>query len=458
MLGLCFPQAWMYVVGQGPISNVEGFQLAFHLGLLTVLILLALAPNRNSLASKTVLDISSSLLMAAVPLMGLLPITPASTTCAVAALLGGIGIGWSFARWFLIYSLYDIKGAFLCVLLAFSGGSALSLVMGALDPIAPSAASVVALCLPFLSCAASRASFKNLSSNADNDPPEKNSALHSHTASIMAQLLIYAVVFGNGIVFSALQGAISTSPESQAITFLKYSLRTALPLLLYAWVRSLDASRGTYRPLFNAIILAGACLLLTLAWFLGFSYEALSYALISLARNIVLMLIYLALLRLSVASTRPALLLFSVGRGTYELAIAIGMAAYSQLENMISLTATPPGLVFVIALGVFIFLASCLLATVQNLAVVPDRVSLTSIPRDDNNLTSEITVLREKWGLSEREAQITMFFATGNSKKRIAKNLGLSENTIRWYLSQIYTKLDVHSRDELIELVNEKSG
>ena len=44
----------------------------------------------------------------------------------------------------------------------------------------------------------------------------------------------------------------------------------------------------------------------------------------------------------------------------------------------------------------------------------------------------------------------------GHTKKGIADILVLSENTVRWYTKQLYAKLDVHSKEELIRLVNER--
>ena len=44
----------------------------------------------------------------------------------------------------------------------------------------------------------------------------------------------------------------------------------------------------------------------------------------------------------------------------------------------------------------------------------------------------------------------------GHTKKGMADILVLAENTVRWYTKQLYAKLDVHSKEELIRLVNER--
>ena len=41
----------------------------------------------------------------------------------------------------------------------------------------------------------------------------------------------------------------------------------------------------------------------------------------------------------------------------------------------------------------------------------------------------------------------------GRTRAYIAETLYLSENTVRGHVKRIYTKLDVHSKQELIDLV-----
>ena len=41
----------------------------------------------------------------------------------------------------------------------------------------------------------------------------------------------------------------------------------------------------------------------------------------------------------------------------------------------------------------------------------------------------------------------------GNTVARIAEQLFISENTVRTHTKRIYTKLDVHKKQELIDLV-----
>jgi LuxR family maltose regulon positive regulatory protein len=50
--------------------------------------------------------------------------------------------------------------------------------------------------------------------------------------------------------------------------------------------------------------------------------------------------------------------------------------------------------------------------------------------------------------LSAREAEIMRLLAAGLSNPEIAERLSLSVNTVRWYVKQLYRKLDVHNRTQ----------
>lgn len=62
-------------------------------------------------------------------------------------------------------------------------------------------------------------------------------------------------------------------------------------------------------------------------------------------------------------------------------------------------------------------------------------------------------VLASQRGLSPRETDVLVAFAHGRNVAYLASQLVLSENTIRSHSKTLYTKLDVHSKQELIDLV-----
>lgn len=61
-------------------------------------------------------------------------------------------------------------------------------------------------------------------------------------------------------------------------------------------------------------------------------------------------------------------------------------------------------------------------------------------------------------GLTPREIEIMGLVIEGNSQKRISEKLTLSYGTVQWYMKAIYKKLDIHSKQDLVDLVQERLG
>lgn len=63
-------------------------------------------------------------------------------------------------------------------------------------------------------------------------------------------------------------------------------------------------------------------------------------------------------------------------------------------------------------------------------------------------------LLRAHYRLSAREAEIMELIARGNTVARIAEMLFVSENTVRTHSKRIYTKLGIHKKQELVDLIH----
>lgn len=67
-------------------------------------------------------------------------------------------------------------------------------------------------------------------------------------------------------------------------------------------------------------------------------------------------------------------------------------------------------------------------------------------------LACETVALR--YGLTEREASVFRLLALGFTAKKIAEKLIVSENTAKTHVRHVYAKLEIHSRDELNQIVD----
>lgn len=70
-----------------------------------------------------------------------------------------------------------------------------------------------------------------------------------------------------------------------------------------------------------------------------------------------------------------------------------------------------------------------------------------------DRLSKQAQVLREQYRLSARETEVMEHIARGYTVARTAEELIVSENTIRTHSKRIYAKLDVHKKQELIDML-----
>lgn len=87
--------------------------------------------------------------------------------------------------------------------------------------------------------------------------------------------------------------------------------------------------------------------------------------------------------------------------------------------------------------------------TVEALTASPEVVEHEPTP----DLDTTVARLIDTTGLTAREAEIFALLAQGRNGAYIQRQLGVSYNTVKTHVAHIYTKLGVHSHQELIDLV-----
>ena len=70
----------------------------------------------------------------------------------------------------------------------------------------------------------------------------------------------------------------------------------------------------------------------------------------------------------------------------------------------------------------------------------------------------QIAGFADRFGLSDTERRIVALMSHGRSRKIIASTLGYSQNTIRNYTRNIYAKAGVHSKQELLDLLDPETS
>ena len=82
-----------------------------------------------------------------------------------------------------------------------------------------------------------------------------------------------------------------------------------------------------------------------------------------------------------------------------------------------------------------------------------------SVSATTSSCASDVTGANEEpapfegFALTEREAEVARLLAEGNSQKKIAELMGVSIGTVQTHVKAVYRKLDIHSKQQLIDLV-----
>lgn len=183
--------------------------------------------------------------------------------------------------------------------------------------------------------------------------------------------------------------------------------------------------------------------------------------LIRLARtsfDMMLWLIIYSIGRRNVFSLLPVL---GFVRGSGSLATAIGASGGHIVND--TMAGNPFGAQC--ALAVFAFACFALLwiffrdFSVGNLILGVQKVDERQARvRGASYLEERCHSIGEEYGLTPRETEILGQLARGRDGKFIQQEYVLSYNTVKTHIKHIYTKLDVHSRQELLDLIEQDGG
>ena len=90
----------------------------------------------------------------------------------------------------------------------------------------------------------------------------------------------------------------------------------------------------------------------------------------------------------------------------------------------------------------------------------PQRVAKAQPPAEHTTNSAQAarvnpikTYLDQHYQLTERECEIILYLAQGYSKSSIGERLFVSENTVRTHVRKAYTKLGIHSKTQLAQLL-----
>ncbi len=154
----------------------------------------------------------------------------------------------------------------------------------------------------------------------------------------------------------------------------------------------------------------------------------------------------------------PSLRMFAIARASSEGAILAGVLVRDGLR-VLGVASDACTLLVVAGVGLLLVGVSVLIWRSEE-SVNADwgaaGIDLESGQRavgQRERLLARCSVLREQFGLTERETELLALIAQGKTRAEIERELFLSQNTVKTHARHLYAKLGVHSKDEVQRLV-----
>ena len=66
--------------------------------------------------------------------------------------------------------------------------------------------------------------------------------------------------------------------------------------------------------------------------------------------------------------------------------------------------------------------------------------------------------MQNQFLLSDRETEVLTLYAMGLTQRKIAEELCISPGTTHTHIKRIYTKTDLHSRQEILDYIERYTG
>ncbi|OUO86027.1 hypothetical protein B5F40_15460 [Gordonibacter sp. An230] len=206
------------------------------------------------------------------------------------------------------------------------------------------------------------------------------------------------------------------------------------------------ADRRSFSLLFVAPLLVLAVVLLPFAQFAADSLGDVAYPVGSVAFE--LMLLFGTVLFALVTDQSPARI-FMMGRMTLAVSDLAGAFLGERVADL-------GGTVIAQVASVCLFASCELLLAAVVVSYFANRRGKMRAEKAAEPIapSTSLEQIVERFGLSEREREVFVLLAEGRSSARIQEDLCIAAGTANYHTRNIYQKLGVHSRQEVIDLVH----
>jgi DNA-binding CsgD family transcriptional regulator len=150
-------------------------------------------------------------------------------------------------------------------------------------------------------------------------------------------------------------------------------------------------------------------------------------------------------------------IVFGMGWGMITLGAFLGSIVAGVLPSFISFTTETFSIISLVAAIVVLFCYMFILNE-KDLLDFSDRVEAENIkePERSRPFQERCKEIATEYELSARETEVMILFAKGRSTPHIQEDLFISRGTVTTHLRHIYQKLDIHDKQQLLDLIEGK--
>lgn len=369
--------------------------------------------------------------------------TPLSVPLAVA---GGAAFACLYVPWFKSFSHLDTVHA----VIAFFGAQLIAGVFGALVCFSPATVKAViyAVCaLASVACGIDTARHAPAC-----EQPASFYADGDHREPVQYGALI--------VLFGLSAGYFNQSDLAASVLGVDgyFALWSAGSAVLAAILLAL-LDKGRFEPRLNtmwrvfvATILA--CFLATQAFESVGVLEVAVCGVVSALRTAIVSFFCVAMIDIARYSRKDPFVVLCAG-------YAISIAAFTIPDVLSYITSTPLYELSEFWMVVFLVVAASLFIFRENdfsqARVFAELCTPVSTRAEYETLEQKCKVAAEQYSLSAREEEVLRLLSAGRTRSYIAETLFISESTVATHSKRIYQKMDVHSKQELIDLITQLS-
>lgn len=478
LLGLVAVRVWIQCVIYGFYQMTDSGEVTVATNLIRVAFiipLLAVAMSRRPNAkTRRLLSGVSVLAMTLAPVLELLgmsgeTILPQNATFWLVCSLGGFGVAWGGGMWMLAFERLNPHESFLYTFASVALSALAGLILGFV-PV--EGGMLLAVFMPAASFIAFERSLRALK-----DRPAQETKGEDRSGDVGFKRSLAKALAGV-VLFNFALGVARGFPYGQSLELsvpfqaLHQLCSVFLCALFVAWVFLLNKRLASQEMWGVAMLfIAGGVFLLS---FSEPGVESAGAALVAVANTFCLALLWYLSYDVARHLRVGAHVVLGVVWTAHLLPREIGRGFMLQFGPSVDsplLLAT--GVVCCLALGFWLLArdsqdgAALLFSGLNEMtSAVASKVgergpglSVSGDPESAIALQSDpFAVLARDFALTPREVDVARLLAAGRSKSAIADKLFLSENTVRTHSRNLYAKLSIHSRQELLDVLEEISS